>query len=400
MTAKNRCLFGAAILIALLAGFGLARILDGPMQTLSHSHIDGDGYAHDGSDEDHDDQDEHGHAGEDERTVILTSRQIEASGITVVSVGRGGGHETRLTGRVESAIDASTAVAAAVGGRVERVEVAPGSSIEAGQVLAVLVSGEAATLRAEADAAEAEAEAARLVYQRDLNLVKQGVVARQELETSRARSLAADAAARAAHAQAAVAGAPDAEGRVTIVSPMTGTVGAVRVTPGSFVAAGGVVAEVVDPRRAELAFTAPPGLASLVTPGTPINVSGPSGSLEAVVLGVATNVNERSAATLVRAQSVSGTLPPVGSPVAGTIITDRRDDGLTVPADAVQTVDGQAVVFVAIDEGFRATPVLAGRRAGNQIEILSGLSGSERIAGANAFLLKAELAKGEAEHVH
>ena len=32
-----------------------------------------------------------------------------------------------------------------------------------------------------ADAAVAEAEAARLVYQRDLNLVAQGIVARQEM---------------------------------------------------------------------------------------------------------------------------------------------------------------------------------------------------------------------------
>ena len=33
-------------------------------------------------------------------------------------------------------------------------------------------------------------------------------------------------------------------------------------------------------------------------------------------------------------------------------------------------------------------------------EILRGLDGDERIAAANAFLLKAELAKGEAEHGH
>lgn len=58
------------------------------------------------------------------------------------------------------------------------------------------------------------------------------------------------------------------------------------------------------------------------------------------------------------------------------------------------------MVFVADDKGFRVTPVLAGRRAGGYIEILNGLSGDERIAGTNAFLLKAELAKGEAEHGH
>ena len=68
--------------------------------------------------------------------------------------------------------------------------------------------------------------------------------------------------------------------------------------------------------------------------------------------------------------------------------------------DAVQTVEGRSVVFVTDEKGFRVTPVLAGRRAGDRVEILNGLSGDERVAGSNAFLLKAELAKGEAEHGH
>ena len=68
--------------------------------------------------------------------------------------------------------------------------------------------------------------------------------------------------------------------------------------------------------------------------------------------------------------------------------------------EAVQTVDGATVVFIKTDHGFRAQPVLAGRRAGGSTEILRGLTGTERVASTNAFLLKAELAKGEAEHGH
>ncbi|MNO05835.1 Cobalt-zinc-cadmium resistance protein CzcB [compost metagenome] len=63
-------------------------------------------------------------------------------------------------------------------------------------------------------------------------------------------------------------------------------------------------------------------------------------------------------------------------------------------------VEGRSVVFVQVPGGFRAVPVLAGRQAGGRTEIMRGLNGTERIAGANAFLLKAELAKGEAEHGH
>ena len=107
-----------------------------------------------------------------------------------------------------------------------------------------------------------------------------------------------------------------------------------------------------------------------------------------------------SGATIIRARPAGGGLPPAGSAVSGIVVTGQSVGGLTVPSDAVQTVEGANVVFVRTATGFRAAPVLVGRQAGGRTEILSGLTGTERIAGTNAFLLKAELAKGEAEHGH
>ena len=388
---RRLMMFAAALLFAVLAGYGIAKLTGGQDAGPSPAgHVDGGG------------QDEHGdeEAEGEEGLVVLTQPQIEASGIQVVAVGRGGGGETRLSGRVESAVGARAAVAASVGGRVERVVVAPGTPVRAGQPLAVIVSGEAATMRASADAARAEAQAARLVYQRDQSLVTQGVVARQELEASRARSLAADATARAAAAQVAAAGSPDAGGRVTITTPVAGIVGAVQVTPGGFVAAGDLVANVSDPAQTELVFSAPPALAAQIAPDARIEVTGATGSFSAVVIGVAADVREQGGMAIIRARPESGTLPPAGSPVSGVVVAAGQDDTLTVPVDAVQTVEGRSVVFVTDEKGFRVTPVLAGRRAGDRVEILNGLSGDERVAGSNAFLLKAELAKGEAEHGH
>ena len=388
---RRLMMFAAALVFAVLAGYGIAKLTGGQDAGPSPAgHVDGGG------------QDEHGdeEAEGEEGLVVLTQPQIEASGIQVVALGRGGGGETRLSGRVESAVGARAAVAASVGGRVERVVVAPGTPVRAGQPLAVIVSGEAATMRAGADAARAEAQAARLVYQRDQSLVTQGVVARQELEASRARSLAADATARAAAAQVAAAGSPDAGGRVTITTPVAGIVGAVQVTPGGFVAAGDLVANVSDPAQTELVFSAPPALAAQIAPDARIEVTGATGSFSAVVIGVAADVREQGGMAIIRARPESGTLPPAGSPVSGVVVAAGQDDTLTVPVDAVQTVEGRSVVFVTDEKGFRVTPVLAGRRAGDRVEILNGLSGDERVAGSNAFLLKAELAKGEAEHGH
>jgi cobalt-zinc-cadmium efflux system membrane fusion protein len=346
---------------------------------------------------------EEGHAEEgaaEEGVVVLTEAQIAAANISIVAVTGGGGSETRLSGRVEPMVDARAAVAASVGGRVERVLVAPGQSVRAGQPLAVLVSGDAAALRAEADAANASADAARRAYERDRNLEEAGVVARQEVETSRAQSLSSDAAARAARARVSAAGSPNSSGRLSVVSPISGIVTSVQVGPGGFAAQGGVIAEVTNPARVEIVFTAPPALAAQVRAGSTMRVQGPAGEFDAVVTGVAADAGEESGATIIRARPAGGGLPPAGSAVSGIVVTGQSVGGLTVPSDAVQTVEGANVVFVRTATGFRAAPVLVGRQAGGRTEILSGLTGTERIAGTNAFLLKAELAKGEAEHGH
>ena len=341
------------------------------------------------------------HAGEaDEGSVLLTPAQVAASGIETVAVGRGGGGSLRLSGRVEPAAGARAAVSATLTGRVEQVLVAPGSAVRRGQPLAVVVSGEAAVLRANAVAAAAEAQAARLAHRRDQALVDQGVVARQDLEATHARAQAAQAQAAAAQAQAVANGSPDQQGRLRITSPVDGVVGSVQVTPGAVVAAGSPVADIADPSRNELVFTAPPAVAAKVAPGMALEVSGPTGSFGARVIGSAADVRQPGGAAIIRATADAALLPAAGSALSAVVVVDTTPGTLDVPSDAVQNVDGSTAVFVAIDGGFRAQPVLTGRRAGDRIEVLSGLQGNERVAGANAFLLKAELAKGDAEHGH
>ncbi|MDZ4112767.1 MAG: efflux RND transporter periplasmic adaptor subunit [Brevundimonas sp.] len=339
-------------------------------------------------------------AGGEEGVVVLTAAQIAAANIAIVPVTGGGGGETRLSGRVEPMIDARAVVAASVGGRVERVLVAPGQSVRAGQPLAILVSGDAASLRADADAAEANAIAAEQAHSREESLADQGVVARRDAEVAHAQALSAQAAARAARARASAAGSPNASGRLSVTSPISGVVTSVQVGPGGFAAQGGVIAEVTNPARVEIVFNAPPALAAQVRAGSAVSVQGPAGEFDAVVTGVAAGAGAESGATVIRARPTGGVLPPAGSAVSGSIVTGEAVGGFTVPSEAVQTVEGANVVFVRTAEGFRVAPVLVGRQAGGRTEILSGLTGAERIAGANAFLLKAELAKGEAEHGH
>lgn len=335
-----------------------------------------------------------------EGVIELTPEQQRAAGVEVVAVSRGGGGEIRLSGRVEPMIDARAAISVAVGGRVERVLVAPGQPVRAGQAMAVLVSGDAASLRAEVDAAQAAAIAAEQAHDRDEDLADAGVVARREAEVSHAQAASAQAVAQAARARAAAAGSPSASGRFNVVSPIAGVVTSVQTGPGGFVPQGGVVAEVTNPSRVEVVFNAPATLAASVRAGSTLKGAGPLGEFDAVVTGVAVGAGGESGATVIRARAAGGVLPPAGAAITGVIVTGEAVGGFTVPSEAVQTVEGQAVVFVQIPGGFRVQPVLAGRQAAGRTEILRGLTGTERVAAANAFLLKAEMAKGEAEHGH
>lgn len=386
----------AAAVLAGLGGYGLSTLLNRPAPAGAEA-----GHAEEGHEDGEEHADEKGGApAEQEGLIALTPAQVQASGIRVAQVARGGGAETRLSGRVAPVIDARASVSAVVGGRVERVLVAPGQAVSAGQALAVLVSGDAASLRAEADAAQAAYIAAEQAHGRDEDLAKLGVVAKREAEVSHAQALSAQASARAARARAAAAGGPNASGRVNVTSPIAGVVTSVQVGPGGFVAQGGAVADVTNPARVELVFNAPPQLAALAQPGARMRVSGPNGDFSAVVTGVAADAGaQNSGATVIRARP-EGATPPAGSPVTGALVTGAETGGLSVPSEAVQAVEGKAVVFVQVQGGFRAVQVLAGRQAGGRTEILRGLSGGESVAATNAFLLKAEMAKGEAEHGH
>ncbi|MBN9481491.1 MAG: hypothetical protein J0I52_14730, partial [Bordetella sp.] len=180
-TSNKTLLIGGVAALVLLGGGGLYMTLQKPAEKAAPAKADDRAESEDET---------------PEGVIELSAEQIRAAGVSVVAVSRGGGGETRLSGRVEAMTDARAAVGAMVGGTVERVLAAPGQRVRAGQPLVSLVSGEGAVLRADIDAASAAATAARQAYQRNRNLADQGVVARQEVEASQAQAASAEALAR------------------------------------------------------------------------------------------------------------------------------------------------------------------------------------------------------------
>jgi len=384
MDKRTTALLASVGALAALGGLGLGALLWSGTEAVEHAGEEGE---HDG--EEH----EEGEAG----FVALSPAEARAAGVQVTTVTAGGGAELILAGRVGFAPNAEASIGAPLAGLVEGIHVTPGTRVGLGTPLATLRSGEGASLNASVGAARAELDAARAAYARETRLYEAKVTARQDWEAARAVVLKSEAALRAAQAQVAAAGSPGTSGRITVRAPIAGTVTSLAAAPGAVLAQGAPIAQLANDERIEIVFDAPAATSRAIRIGSVIRASLASGeAVSAVVTAMAPGAE--GGGVHIRARPV-GFVPPAGTPLSGRV-TLGGQGGLSVPTEAVQTLEGRKVVFVSEARGFRAQPVQTGAVGGDRTEILSGLTIGQRIAGKGAFLLKAELSRGEAEHEH
>ena len=384
---KHWLMTGAAAAVALGLGFGAAQLMPARGGAAS-PHAKEEGH------------EEKGHeAASTDAFIALTPAVAAQAGVSVVTVERGGGSGLMLPGRVAFAPGAEAVVDAPLPGAVVQVHVGAGSQVKAGSPLVTLRSPEGAASRATVDAAAAAADAARAAAARDRTLFDRGYLARSRLDITEAEARKAEAELRAARARLGAYGSPGADGLVVVRSPMNGVVTRVATTPGQVLhEEDQEVAAVADQGRIELVFEAPPAAVRLIRVGDTLRGRTASGQeIASTIIAIAPP--GPGGAVTVRARAM-GAIPPAGAVISARLDARTADGPLGVPSEAVQMVEGAPSVFVVENGGFRARPVVTGQTADGRTEIVSGLKGDERIAGTGAFLLKAELAKGEAEHGH
>jgi len=109
---------------------------------------------------------------------------------------------------------------------------------------------------------------------------------------------------------------------------------------------------------------------------------------------VAPIVREKTRTALARVvlPNADGTWRP-GTFITARIIIDRFEVPVAVPRTALQMLEGQNIVFVEDEEGFRLRSVTLGRAGRDYIEIVTGLCQGERYVSQGGFTLKAELGK-------
>lgn len=87
--------------------------------------------------------------------------------------------------------------------------------------------------------------------------------------------------------------------------------------------------------------------------------------------------------------------------VSAKVAIEELQADIVIPLSAIQTIDGNNVVFVYHEDGrFEPQAIILGRRDHHQVEIVQGLTIGQRYVSENAFSLKAQMQKASFGHGH
>ena len=338
-------------------------------------------------------------------------------------------------------------VTALAGGMVQRVIAEAGQPVARGGLLAEIASPLAAAARADYQAALGRLELAEANARREQMLVDKGISARIDLDQALAEQRAARAAVDQLREQLAAFGADmnGSGGRLLAVrSRLAGTVVARHAVAGQTLAPETPLFTVADLSSMWLEMQLSAAQAVLAQAGATVEAEFdglPDRRFTGTIVQVDAGLDERTRLLKVVAEVANpdrllkdgmfgqARLQAGGSaPVAPESPSrdrghrhsaeshrndhddhdehDSHDDHgddhagmveavtVAVPAGAVQTIDGKAYVFVALEQDlFELRRVEAGPRLGAEVLLTAGLRPGERVAASQGFALKSELLK-------
>jgi membrane fusion protein, multidrug efflux system len=291
-----------------------------------------------------------------------------------------------ITGAVE-ALDDATLSAQAAGTVVALV--ARGQAVSAGQVVARLDAGlsRASVQQAEAAlrAAQAQAELAQDTYRRQQALYADSVISSLEFENVRAQRN--QALAQRDQAEATLAQARQQLRHSEIVAPFAGIVEHRFVERGEQVNPGAPIARIVNTRRVRIAAGVPERYARDIAVGTPVQVDlaayrGGTRSGTVVFAGSAIDARSRTFPIEVEIANPDGTLKP--EMVAAIHVTRQLIEGaLVVPHSAILRDEDGSTVYIVVNGAEQPSverrTVTLGATYGGRTVLVSGVAAGEEI---------------------
>lgn len=333
--------------------------------------------------------------------LVLQSSQIKSLGIQTQQIGTAeSGRAGTLAAHVLVPNAQMRVIAAPVGGMVEMLAVAPGSTVKRGQVLAHLASPQALELQRDALQSASQAQLQQQNLQRDEQLFSEGLIAESRLQTTRATARQATAQASERRQGLTLAGVAAGKlgGPLALTAPIDGVVLEQGAQLGQRVEASTLIYRIAKLSPLWLEIQAPLDLAAGLKEGMTVKVTQRAVSGKLISIGRA--VDAASQTILLRAAVSSGAeLLFPGQVVEVEIVANSSDNSAgklhSLPAAAVIRHQGKTFVFVQSppsDKGisFSARPVRVVSQGGDSV-VVDGLSPAETVAVSGVSGLKALL---------
>jgi cobalt-zinc-cadmium efflux system membrane fusion protein len=300
-----------------------------------------------------------------------------------------------------------------VTGRVTRVLATVGDFVKKGQALIYIHSHELLDARASAAKARAavtDREKALAYAKAELDradrLLAAKAVSKREQAHAAANVAAATAELEQARAELERASewlehltAPhDSHDDIAIHSPITGVVLKRNVTLGTVVNEASDLMVVADLDTLWAIAEAPQQQAASARVGQQVEIKvstfGDRRFMGRVVhIGEALNPETRTAQVRCLVNNPRGDLRPEMYATIN-IASEKGQEVLAAPGEAVIEMQGERVVFIALGDGlFEKRPVQAGRNQNGMIEITGGLKQDDRVVTRGAFFIKSEFLK-------
>lgn len=365
-------------------------------------------------------------------TALLTADAVRIGGFTLAAVSEEPWRDAwHLPARVTLDPATTQPLGSIVEGRILEVRVFPGDIVRAGDVLAVIHTHEVmdarqmlAAARARVISADSGAAVAVSAAARSERLLELKAVPLAEVERARAARAAAVAGRDAAHAELESAEAllehlvgdgtpPGVEPHAALIrAPFAGVVTGRSAQPGQVVLVGQPLVTVARDAALGVVLRLPEEATASVQRGSSVRFTVPAypgRTFTARVARIAPVVDSVSRAIEVWAPvSAEGQRALRAEMTADAELMGAGDGAVTrtVPAGAVQLLDGETVVLLAsrLGEGMliESRRVRVGRRTSQQAELLDGVAVGDSVLLNGAALGKAELLKrrggGEGGH--
>jgi RND family efflux transporter MFP subunit len=268
------------------------------------------------------------------------------------------------------------AIEAKVSGRIEKMLVAPGQTVTAGELLAQL---DAREIQARLD----QSLVLREQYARDTErlrrLLTDSAVSRQEFETVES------------HYRVAAASVTEGEtmlGYTKIVAPFDGVVTRKLADVGDLATPGRTLLEIDDPKALRLEADVPEALIKRVQLGAKLEVrlAAQDDAITGVVSEIAPIADPASRTFNVKLDLPGGAGLQAGQ-FARVTVPVGETHALRVPASAVVQRGQMELVFVVVEDRTQLRLVKSGKHMGNEIELVSGVSPGEQVVAEGASQL-------------